>query len=105
LAMPQYLYRIHPTRLDMLHESTPREQEIVGQHFRYLQQLMAEGTLILAGRTLNTDDSTFGIVIFNASDDAAAQAIASNDPAVMQGVMRAEVFPYRVALIQEANAG
>ncbi|MDX1990855.1 MAG: YciI family protein [bacterium] len=102
-AMPQYLYRIQPTRLEMLHESTLREQEIVGQHFRYLQQLMAEGTLILAGRTLNTDDSTFGIVIFNASDDD-AQAIATNDPAVMQRVMRAEVFPYRVALIQETNA-
>jgi uncharacterized protein YciI len=64
---------------------------------------MAEGVVILAGRTLNGDDSTFGIVIFNAGSEEEARRIMESDPAVRQGVMRAELFPYRVALIAERN--
>jgi uncharacterized protein YciI len=102
--MTQYLYRIQPTRSDMLSNgSTPEEQAIVGQHFAYLQRLMGEGVVILAGRTLNTDETSFGIVIFNAESEEAAQQLVANDPAVKQGVMRAMLFPYRVALIAEGN--
>jgi uncharacterized protein YciI len=102
--MPQYLYRIQPTRLAMLTDGgTPEEQATVGRHFAYLQQLMADGVLILAGRTLNADESTFGIAIFNAADDNAAQQILRDDPAIQGGVMRGEIFPYRVALIAEHN--
>lgn len=101
----QYLYRIQPTRPAMLTDGpTPEEQRIVGEHFHYLQGLTEQGIVVLAGRTLNTDESSFGIVIFNAESDEEASAITERDPAVRQGVMRAEVFPYRVALISERNA-
>ncbi|HEX2620766.1 MAG TPA: YciI family protein [Phototrophicaceae bacterium] len=103
--MPQYLYRIQPTRMDMLIQSTPDEDRIVGEHFQQLKRLTEDGVVILAGRTLNTDDSTFGIVIFNAEDDESARTIMDDDPAVSQGVMKAELFPYRVGLIAERNAG
>lgn len=103
--MPQFLYRIHPTRPAMLSEGpTPEEAAITAQHFDYLTDLMSRGVVILAGRTLNTDSTAFGIVIFNASDDETAQGVVQGDPAVSQGVMHAELFPYRVALIAEANA-
>ena len=83
--------------------STPEEGAIVSQHFNYLKGLMEQGVVILAGRTLNTDDSSFGIIVFNAASDDDAQQIVDGDPAVRQGVMRATLFPYRVALIQQAN--
>jgi uncharacterized protein YciI len=102
--MAQYLYRIQPTRIEMVSVgATPQEQEIVSQHFDNLKRLMEEGVVILAGRTLNGDDSTFGIVVFNAESEEEARRIMENDPAVRQGVMRAELFPYRVALIAERN--
>lgn len=101
----QFLYRIQPTRPAMLTEGpTDEEAAIVGEHFAYLQGLTAQGTVILAGRTLNTDESSFGIVIFNAETEEAAEAIVQGDPAVRGGVMAATVFPYRVALIREGNA-
>lgn len=101
----QYLYRIQPTRPAMLTEGpTPEEQRIVGEHFEYLKGLTEQGVLILAGRTLNTDESSFGIAVFNAESDEAASAIVEGDPAVRQGVMRAALFPYRVGLIDEGNA-
>ena len=72
---------------------TEREVAIVGEHFEYLQKLIAEGVVFMAGRTENIGARTFGLVIFEA-----AIALMQNDPAVKLGVMKAEVFPYRVAL-------
>jgi uncharacterized protein len=100
----QYLYRLLPTRTEMVDgDATPEEEAAVSRHFNYLKSLMAQGQLILAGRTQVPGDKTFGIVIFNADDDERAHAIMQNDPAVIAGVMSAELFPYRIALIAEAN--
>ena len=96
----QYLYLIQPTRLAMLTDGpTPQEDETVSRHFDYLKALVERGIVILAGRTLNTDESSFGIVIFKAESEDAARAIMSNDPAVQAGVVRARLFPYRIALM------
>lgn len=98
--MKEFLYRIQTVRPAMLVEGTTAEEDAaVAEHFAYLQRLTAEGVVILAGRTLNTDVSSFGLVIFRAQDEAAARAIVDNDPAVQQRVMRAELFPYRIALM------
>jgi uncharacterized protein YciI len=95
----QYLYRIQPTRPAMLPEGpTPEESEIISMHFGYLQDLTGKGVIVLAGRTLNTDASSFGIIIFQAETEDAARAIMDSNPAVRLGVMRAELFPYRIAL-------
>jgi uncharacterized protein YciI len=97
--MAQYLYRIQPTRPAMLTEGlTPEEDAIISQHFAYLQDLTAQGVVILAGRTLTTDPNGLGIVIFHAADDNAARALMNKDPAVRQGVMHAQLFPFRIAL-------
>lgn len=97
--MPTYLYRIQPTRAAMLTEGpTHDEARAIGAHFAYLQALAEAGRLFLAGRTLNTDASSFGIALYDAADDAAAQAVLHDDPAVRQGVMRGEVLPFRAAL-------
>ena len=77
---------------------TEREASVVGEHFNYLKQLVAEGMVFMAGRTLNSDERTFGIVIFEAATESAAMVVMQNDPAVKLGVMKAELFPYRIAL-------
>lgn len=95
-----FLYRIQAVRPEMVSAgATPEESEIVAQHFSYLQHLTETGVVLLAGRTLNTDYSTFGIVIFRAASEAAAREVVASDPAVRQRVMRAELYPYRIALL------
>ena len=97
--MLQFLYRIQPTRLAMLAEGpTAREAAILAEHFACLQELAGKGTVLMAGRTLTTDENAFGIVVFRAESEAQAQELVRNDPAVRDGVMRAELFPYRIAL-------
>lgn len=95
--MFQWLVIAKTTRLEMLLESTLEEDEIIDQHVAYLQDLTQKGVLILAGRTLNTDESSFGVTIFEAEDETAAREIMENDPAVKNGIMAASLFPYRVA--------
>lgn len=94
-----WLYRIQPVRDHMLRDGpTEREQELIGKHFLYLQDLHARGVVRLAGRTLNTHSNSFGLVLFSAADEEAALALMRGDPAVAAGVFRAELFPFRVAL-------
>lgn len=96
----QYLYRIQPTRPAMLTEGPGAEEgRLVGEHFEYLKNLTEIGVVQLAGRTTNTDPTSFGIVVFAADSDEAARAIMQHDPAVAGGVMRADLFPFSVALL------
>lgn len=102
--MPTYMYRIQPIRPEMLSVGhTEDEARISGEHFDYLKQLMADGILILAGRTLTTDYSSHGIAIFEARDDDHMRDITENDPAVKQKIFRAEWYPYRIALHEPNN--
>lgn len=98
--MTEYLYKIQPTRLGMLTEGpTPQEAEIISNHFDYLKALVDQGVGIFVGRTLTTDERTFGLTVFEADSEEAARKIMNNDPAVMAGVMRAELYPFRIVLM------
>jgi uncharacterized protein len=97
--MPEFLYVLRPTRLEMVTEGpTEREAASVAAHFAYLQDLTGQGVMRLVGRTQNNDERTIGIAVFRAADEAEARAIMQGDPAVRDGVMSAELFPFRIAL-------
>jgi len=98
----QWLYYLKPARLGMVTEqATPEEIETVSRHFAYLKELTEQGVMILMGRTQNNDENTFGIAIFEAEDESAANQIMANDPAVSGGVMRATLYPYKIALMKK----
>ncbi|MFS0862936.1 YciI family protein [Fredinandcohnia sp. 179-A 10B2 NHS] len=98
----QYIYtlKLIPRLLDE-RNWTEKENEIVQAHFNQLKRLMEEDKVVLAGRTLNDDESTFGIVILQTNSEAEAREIMEYDPAVKKGIMNAELYPYRVALFNK----
>lgn len=97
--MAQFLYRIQPVNPHLLASGpTPGEEEVIADHFEYLVRLSHEGVVLLAGRTLNTDRSGMGIVIFEAGSEEEARTIMLDDPAVQQGVFSSELFPFRIAI-------
>jgi hypothetical protein len=51
-----------------------------------------------AGRTLEDNEKTFGIVIFQAEPPDGAREFMALDPRVVAGVMTLELHPYRVAV-------
>jgi uncharacterized protein YciI len=77
---------------------TDKDKAATGAHFKRLQQATASGQVILAGKSSEALDKTFGLVIFEAADEAAAKAFMDSDPAVMAGTMSATLHPYAVAL-------
>jgi uncharacterized protein YciI len=76
---------------------TPEERAAVAAHVAYLEHLVAAGVVLLFGRTQTTDAGTFGIVIRRAASRDAAQKVMADDPTVRPGVMRAKLFPFRIA--------
>jgi uncharacterized protein YciI len=94
----EFLYRLQPTRPTMLTDGlTAAERDAVAAHVLYLERLAAAGVVLLFGRTQTTDASTFGIVILRAESPVEALQVMAEDPTVRAGVMRAELFPFRVA--------
>ena len=77
---------------------TKEDEAAIGRHLARFKEATQTGQLILAGRTMEPGDRTFGIAIFEAADEAAARAFAETDPAVTAGLMTAEVHPFAVAL-------
>lgn len=81
---------------------TEEEQKLISKHFDYLNGLVEKGVVILAGRTLTTDKTSFGIVIFQAETEEAARKIMNNDPAVknmtnhyaVDEIRQTFIFPY-----------
>lgn len=95
-----YILKLIPALLDEKNW-TQKEEGIVERHFIKLQGLLKEGKLILAGKTDGLDEKTFGIVILEVDSDEEARFLMENDPAVAEGIMKAELFPYRVALLRD----
>ncbi len=95
----QFIYVLHLVpRLYDDKAWTEADKAAVGRHFNRFKEATASGQLILAGRTAETGDKTFGIAIFEAPDEAAARKFMEADPAVIAGVMTAELHPFAVAL-------
>jgi uncharacterized protein YciI len=70
----------------------------IARHFARFKHAIETGELILAGRTQEPGDKTFGIAIFEAKDEDAARKFMESDPAVVAGIMTAELHPFSVAL-------
>ena len=76
-----YVLRLVP-RLREEQAWTNADHAIVGHHFAYLETAAERGQVILAGRTAEPLDRTFGLVVLKAADEAAARAFLDADPAV-----------------------
>lgn len=97
----QFIYFIRSPKENFAENMTDEEAEIMGVHFNYLREQMEKGKLILAGPETS---GKFGICILNALSEDEAREIMMNDPAVKSGIVKPELFPFRVSLISGNNA-
>ncbi|HEY0947837.1 MAG TPA: nuclear transport factor 2 family protein, partial [Opitutaceae bacterium] len=98
-----YLLRLVPR----LHDDkawTPDDNAAVGRHFQHLKAATAKGQVVFAGRTMEPGERTFGVVVFEAPDEDTARRFMESDPAVVAGVMTAELHPYALALARDRAA-
>ena len=92
-----YVLRLVPRLYD--DKNWTKEDEMaLSRHFARFKHAIETGELILAGRTREPGYKTFGIAIFEANDETAARKFMESDPAVVAGLMTAELHPFSVAL-------
>jgi len=85
---------IRPTRPGFVEQMLPEEEAAMAAHAAYLEQLLRDEVLLMAGPCL---DRAFGFLIFTAESLEAAHQIMAHDPAVERGVMMTEVHPCRIS--------
>src|SRR5688572_17004305 len=82
----EFIFLLRPIpRLVGAKNWTEQDNRIVGEHFKQLQQLLKDGKLIMAGRTM-VDDS-LGVVIVKASSEEEARGLMESDAAVKAKIM------------------
>jgi uncharacterized protein YciI len=77
---------------------TEEEKAAWGVHFQRLQQMLADGVLIMAGPTLG--ETNTGIAVIEAPDEATARQIMDEDPAIAGGFATGELRQFRVSLLR-----
>lgn len=100
----QFLLQIEPVRGDFaLSNVTAEELPVLQAHGAYLRELLASGKLVSAGQAFQPRH-LYGLIVVEAPDAAAAQAILDADPAVKNKVFRGEVIPYRTVIQRQPVA-
>ena len=99
--MRQFAFLLRPAIDQAFMEvAGPRELAIVEEHWQYLLELDRQGRLVVAGRCF---DGPFAIVVFEAEDETAAQAVVDADPSVAKGIQTAELYPFKIGLLRGAQ--
>ncbi|NPE06843.1 MAG: hypothetical protein GNW80_01055 [Asgard group archaeon] len=94
---------IKPTRDDLIINPTEKDNEIMGEHFQYLKDLLKKGKLVLAGPVLN-EKKPMGILIFECYSLEEAEALLKNDPSVKAGIQIAKKLePFKLSLYQKTD--
>jgi len=83
------------TRVDFLTKG-PRPEELpaLRAHLEYWQGEINQGVCLMAGHTLNKDETAFGLAIVRADSEASAKKIMEDDPMVRAGIITVTVFPF-----------
>jgi len=94
----EFIYIIKPHKENFVETMTDEEGDIMSEHSVYIQRLLEDKILVLAGPELS---GKFGIVIFKAENEKEAESIMRNDPAVKSKIVSAEIYPYKVSYLQK----
>jgi len=89
---------IKPYRQDFLTNPKEGEDKIMIDHFNYLESLLKQKKLFLAGPTLILEDP-FGLIIFETETKEEAKKLLENDPSIRAGIQKiADLRPIRISL-------
>jgi uncharacterized protein len=92
-----WLVVLRPARAEMAFEPTEEESRVISDHYNYLVGLRDAGKLVVAGPSIVAGD-TIGIGVLDVDEEDEARAIVAADPAIVDGVMTAEIRPFRIAV-------
>lgn len=100
-----FVIRTRPTRPAMMSEGlNEQERASFARHSAWLKARVAEGVMILVGRTHDAGIRTFALAVIKADSEDDARRIMTDDPFVQDGVVEAEVFAFDLIALEPQNA-
>jgi len=69
-------------------------EEMMKPHVSYLKKLFDEGTLVITGPFI--DERRGGMFILEVANEEELDDIVKNDPAIISGLAKSEVRPYKI---------
>jgi uncharacterized protein YciI len=98
--MAYFLYKLIPPRPTFPAEMTEEEGAIMESHFGYWAGLIQERRAVAYGPVMDPK-GTYGIAVVEADDEAAARALAEQDPAITSNAgFGSEVHPMPDAIVR-----
>jgi len=98
----QFALLMRPTSSEFFKKThEPEGMRLIDEHFKRLQALTERGVCIFSGRSLNADETAFGIIVVRADSEAAARKIMEDDALVKAGLVRGTVFPFTVVTVEK----
>ncbi len=93
-----HFVRLLGTRAGWPDDMTPREEQVMANHFAYLKDLTRKGIVVAAGPVFNP---TFGLIILRTGSEAEARALMDSEPSVAAGVHTYELQPMTLSLLAD----
>jgi uncharacterized protein YciI len=76
-------------------------QEIFAQHGEFLNRAVQHGRVMFVGRTDTAPKDNYGLVVFEADNQADAEEFMNQDPAIARGVMMGRAFPFKILRVTD----
>jgi len=96
MSKQHFFFKLIPPRPTFPDDMTDAERALMGQHSVYWQQAFVAGKLLLYG-PVRAPQGAFGVGILEVGDLAEAQQFGEDDPSVLAGMNRFEIYPMHVA--------
>ena len=100
ISTSHYVYVFDPIRPELVTDPdswTEEDEQIGERHAIYLKQAAEDGTVLLAGRSL--DGLGPAVVILQADSEIEARRFMESDPFIAEGLMLASLHPFRAAFM------
>jgi uncharacterized protein len=95
MAKQHFFFKLIPPRATFPHDITDAERALMAAHSDYCQREFDHGKLLVYGPVMSPEGA-FGMGIVEVADEAEARQFGANDPSVLGGLNRFEVYPMRV---------
>lgn len=96
--MKRFLYITRPVTPDLIECPKPTDALIISEHLAYLHERVESGEVLLVGPCT---DGSGEFIVLQAESRHEAEALIHNDPAIIHGLMTAELRPYQVRMVAE----
>jgi uncharacterized protein YciI len=80
-------------------DMSDEERQLMVQHGKYLLSAYEAGKLHIYGPVM-APEGAFGMAVFEAADEAAVRKVMDEDPSVLSGMNRYEIYPMIVGALR-----